>query len=157
MKEKMVRLSQFNLNGLLESSIKSIEKDFKAKYLNENESLSDYGFDRNDLIDSYIDLFTNENKDIFIPFAYKKVSSGDDIHLLDGNKIFNDNNSANIGDLILTYTSDIGFLLSHTDDGYVSIKVGYAIDNQTSSFKAKENVGILKPKMQCYLNRFLCA
>ena len=42
--EKMVRLSQLNLSGLLESSIKSVENDFKEKYLNENESLSDYGF-----------------------------------------------------------------------------------------------------------------
>ena len=53
--------------------------------------------------------------------------------------------------------SDIGFLLSYTDDDCVIIKVGYAIDNQTSGFKAKENTGVLKPKMQCYLNRFLCA
>lgn len=157
MKEKMIRLSELNLSGLLGSSIKSVENDFKSKYLSENESLNDYGFDRNDLINSYIELFINENKDIFIPFAYKKVNSGDDIHLLDGNKIFNDNNSANIGDLRLSYTSDIGFLLSHNNDGYVTIKAGYAIDNETSNFKAKENVGILKPKMQCYLNRFICA
>lgn len=156
MKEKMVRLSDLNLNSLLENSIKAVEKDFSAKYLNENESLSDYGFNRQDLIECYIDLFINENEDIFIPFAYKNVDSGDDIHLLDGNKIFNDNNSANIGDLVLSYTSDIGFLLSH-NNGDVTIKAGYAIDNQTSGFKAKENVGVLKPKMQCYLNRFLCA
>lgn len=102
MKEKMVRLSQLNLSGLLESSIKSVENDFKEKYLNENESLSDYGFNRNDIINSYIELFTNENKDIFIPFAYKKVGFGDDIYLLDGNKIFNNNNSADIGDLKLS-------------------------------------------------------
>lgn len=157
MKEKMVRLSQLNLSGLLESSIKSVENDFKEKYLNENESLSDYGFNRNDIINSYIELFTNENKDIFIPFAYKKVGFGDDIYLLDENKIFNNNNSADIGDLKLSYTSDIGFLLSHADNDCVIIKVGYAIDNQTSGFKAKENVGVLKPKMQCYLNRFLSA
>ena len=56
MKEKMVRLSQLNLSGLLESSIKSVENDFKEKYLNENESLSDYGFNRNDIINSYIEI-----------------------------------------------------------------------------------------------------
>ena len=93
----------------------------------------------------------------FIPFAYKKVGFGDDIYLLDGNKIFNNNNSADIGDLKLSYTSDIGFLLSHAGNDCVIIKVGYAIDNQTSGFKAKENIGVLKPKMQCYLNRFLSA
>ncbi len=156
MKERKVRLSEINLNGLLENSIKAVENDFKKKYLNEYENLSDYGFHRQDLIDSYIELFTTESKDIFIPFAYKKVGLGNDIHLLDGNKIFNDNNCADIGDLMLSYTSDIGFLLSY-NDGCVTIKVGYAIDNQVSGFKEKENIGILKPKMQSYLNRFLCA
>ena len=156
MKEKIVKFSDLNLNALLGNSIKVVENNFKTKYLGENETLADYGFDRQDLIDSFIELFTTENKDIFIPFAYKKVSTKDDIHLLDGNKIFNENNCANIGDLTLSYTSDIGFLLSY-NDGYVNIKTGYAVDGQADGFTPKENIGILKPKMESYLNRFLCA
>ncbi|MDO4535943.1 MAG: hypothetical protein Q4B63_09060 [Clostridium perfringens] len=156
MKEKIVKFSDLNLNALLRNSIKVVENNFKAKYLSEGENLSDYGFDRQDLINSFIELLTTENKDIFIPFAYKKVSTKDEIHLLDGNKIFNENDCANIGDLVLNYTSDIGFLLSY-DDGYVNIKTGYALDGQAEGFNAKENTGILKPKMESYLNRFICA
>ena len=154
MKEKIVKFSELNLSDLLENSIKAVENDFKAKYLNLEENLSDYGFDRNDLINSYIELFTTDSKNIFIPFAYKKTNTGDYIHLLDGNKIFNDNNCANIGDLKLTNTSDIGFLLNYKN-GYVNIQAGYAIDGQTHNFNAKENTGVLKPKMESYLNRFI--
>ncbi len=156
MKERIVKFSDLNLAGLLGNSIKIVENDFKTKYLEENESLDDYGFNRQELVDSFIELFTTENKDIFIPFAYKKVCTKDEIHLLDGNTIFNENNCANIGDLVLSYTSDVGFLLSY-NDGYVNIKTGYALDGQSSKFNAKENTGILKPKMESYLNRFLCA
>lgn len=154
MKEKMLKLSEINLKSLLESSIKVVENDFKLKYLDANETLNDYGFDRNSLIELYIESLTKNNEDIFIPFAYKKVGLGDTIYLLDGNTIFNDENCANIGELNLSLTSDIGFLLSY-NDGYISIKAGYAMDNHALGFKSKENVGVLKPKMESYINRFI--
>lgn len=154
MKERVLKLSEINLKSLLESSIKVVENDFKLKYLATNETLNDYGFNRESLIESYIESLTKDGEDIFIPFAYKKIGLGDTIHLLDGNTIFNDNNCANIGDLTLSLTSDIGFLLSH-NDGNISIKAGYATDNHTLGFKAKENIGVLKPKMESYINRFV--